>query len=157
MAHSFQILGISHEQFEPLFLLSDEQLQEHGAKRRIATESPGYPCRISLEDASVGEELLLLPYGHQTATSHYRASGPIFVRRGARQRRLSVGEIPSYVSSRLMSVRAYDAAHMMVAANVCEGVNVAQELEKCFSNDQVDYIHLHNAKQGCFSCQVVRA
>ena len=157
MAHSFQLLGINPEQFEPLFLLSDEQLKEHGAVRRIATEIPGYPCRISLEDASVGEELLLLPYGHQPAPSPYRSSGPIFVRRGARQRWLNVGEIPRYVSSRLMSVRAYDAAHMMVAASVCEGVHVARELEKCFSNDQVDYIHLHNAKQGCFSCQVVRA
>jgi Protein of unknown function (DUF1203) len=157
MAYSFQILGISHEQFEPLFLLSNEQLKEHGAERRIATESPGYPCRISLEDAGVGEELLLLPYLHQPAASPYRSSGPIFVRRGAKQRRLGVGEVPSYVSSRLMSVRAYDAAHMMVAASVCEGVHAAQELEKYFSNDQVEYIHLHNAKQGCFSCQVIRA
>ena len=157
MAHSFRLLGIDHEQFEPLFLLSDEQLDELGAKRRIATESPGYPCRISLQDASVGEELLLLPYLHQPGASPYRASGPIFVRRGAKQRSLGVGEIPSYVSSRLMSVRAYDAAHMMVAAGVCEGVDTAQEIGKYFRNDQVDYIHLHNAKRGCFSCQVVRA
>jgi hypothetical protein len=56
-----------------------------------------------------------------------------------------------------MSVRAYDATNMMVAASVCEGANVAQELKTYFSSDQVDYIHLHNAKQGCFSCQVVRA
>jgi hypothetical protein len=157
MAHSFQLLGISHEQFEPLFLLSDEQLKEHGAQRRIATESPGYPCRISLEDASIGEELLLLPYLHQPAASPYRASGPIFVRRGAKQRRLGVGQVPSYVSSRLMSVRAYDAAHMLMAASVCEGVNAARELDKHFSSVQVEYIHLHNAKQGCFSCQVIRA
>ncbi|CAN5474743.1 DUF1203 domain-containing protein [soil metagenome] len=157
MAHSFQILGLDHEQFEPLFLLSDEQLKEHGATRCVAAESPGYPCRISLEDAGVGEELLLLPYLHQPAASPYRASGPIFVRRGATQRNLGVGEVPSYVSSRLMSIRAYDAAHMMVAAGVCEGVLTAQEIEKYFGNDQVAYIHLHNARQGCFSCQVVRA
>ena len=156
MTHSFQLLGINHEQFESLFLLSDEQLKEHGAVRRLATESPGYPCRISLEDASIGEEMLLLPYVHQPAASPYRASGAIFVRRGAKQRRLSVGKVPSYISGRLMSVRAYDAAHMMVAAGVCEGVHAAQQLEKYFSNDQVEYVHLHNAKQGCFSCQVIR-
>ena len=157
MAQSFQLLGIDHEPFEPLFLLSDEQLKEQGAVRRIATESPGYPCRISLEDASVGEELLLLPYVHQPAASPYRASGPIFVRRGAKQCRLGAGEVPSYVTSRLMSVRAYDAAHMIIAAGVCEGTLAAREIEKYFSNDQVAYIHLHNAKQGCFSCQVIRA
>ena len=157
MTPSFQLLGIDHELFEPLFQLSDEQLKWHGAERRIATERPGYPCRISLEDASVGEELLLLPYLHQPAASPYRASGPIFVRRGAKQRTLAAGEVPSYVTNRLMSVRAYDAAHMMVAASVCEGVLAAQEIERCFSNERVAYIHLHNAKQGCFSCQVVRA
>ena len=157
MPQSFQLLGLGHQQFEPLFLLSDEQLKEHGGVRRVATESPGYPCRVSLEDASVGEELLLLPYLHQPAASPYRASGPIFVRRGAKQRSLAAGEVPSYVSNRLMSMRAYDAAHMMVAASVCEGVRAAQEIERYFDSDQVAYIHLHNAKQGCFSCRVVRA
>jgi hypothetical protein len=157
MTQSFQLVGIDHRQFEPLFLLSDEALKEHHAERHIATESPGYPCRVSLEDAKVGEELLLLSYVHQPAASPYRASGPIFVRRTAKQRRLEAGEVPSYVTSRLISVRAYDKAHMIVTASVCEGVLVAKELESYFSNDQVDYIYLHNAKRGCFSCQVIRA
>lgn len=157
MAPSFQLVGIDHEPFESLFLLSDEELREQHAERHIATENPGYPCRVSLEDAEVGEELLLLPYFHQPAASPYRASGPIFVRRAAKQRRLEAGEVSSYVTNRLMSVRAYDKAHMIVAADVCEGVFVAKRLDHYFSNDQVDYIHLHNAKRGCFSCQVIRA
>jgi hypothetical protein len=157
MTPSFQLVGIDHKPFEPLFLLSDEALKKHRAERHIATQSPGYPCRVSLEDAKVGEELLLLPYLHQPAASPYRASGPIFVRRAAKQRRLEVGEVTSYVTSRLMSLRAYDKADMIVAASVCEGVLVAKEIESYFSNDQVDYIHLHNAGRGCFSCQVIRA
>lgn len=156
MQHSFQLVGIDHRPFEALFELSDEQLKVHRAQRRIATDSPGFPCRISLEDAQVGEELLLLPYLHQPADSPYRSSGPIFVRRGVRQRRLEPGEVPTYVSSRLMSVRAYDAAHMIVAATVCEGVQTAQEITTQFRNDEVAYIQLHNARRGCFSCQVVR-
>ena len=157
MTHTFQLIGIDHEQFEPLFSLSDEQLKEYAAERRFATESPGYPCRISLEDARVGEELLLLPYLHQPATSPYRASGPIFVRRGVKQRRLPAGEVPRYVTSRLMSVRAYDAAHMIISASVCEGATAAQEIEEHFRREEVAYIQLNNAKRGCFSCQVVRA
>jgi len=157
MNHTFQLIGIDHEQFEPLFDLTDEQLREHYAERRFATESPGYPCRISLEDAREGEELLLLPYLHQPATSPYRASGPIFVRRGVKRRQLAAGEVPTYVTGRLMSVRAYDASHMIVSAGVCEGPQVAQEIATQFRNDEVAYIHLHNAKRGCFSCRVVRA
>jgi len=157
MAHSFQLTGIDHEQFETLFELSDERLQEYGAVRRYVTSSPGYPCRISLKDAEIGEELLLLPYEHQPAASPYRASGPIYVRRGAKRRTLAVGEMPSYVTSRLISVRAYDAAHMIVAASVCEGTLVAREIEQVFNDPMVAYIHLHNAKRGCFSCRVNRA
>ena len=157
MSSRFQLVGIDHEPFQSLFELSDEELSALSAKKCIAEESPGYPCRISLEDAQPGEVLLLLPYLHQPAASPYRSSGPIFVRRGVEQRRLPVGFVPAYVSSRLMSVRAYDAAHMIVDASVCEGTAVASELTKQFGSDDVAYIQLHNAKRGCFSCQAIRA
>jgi hypothetical protein len=155
--NSFQLVGIDDGPFEPLFQLSDEQLRDLGAVRRTATEMPGFPCRISLEDARPGEELLLLPYLHQPAASPYRASGPIFVRRGVKRRTLAPGEVPPYVASRLISVRGYDAQHMIVAAGVCDGSAVALEIERQLSDDQVAYIHLHNAKRGCFSCRVDRA
>jgi len=157
MHPTFQLIGIDHQPFEHLFDLTDAQLKEYNAERRFATGSYGFPCRISLEDAREGEELLLLPYLHQPAASPYRASGPIFVRRGVAQRKLAPGEVPAYVSSRLMSVRAYDAAHMIVAATVCDGELAAQEITELFLGNDVAYIHLHNAKRGCFSCQAVRA
>jgi Protein of unknown function (DUF1203) len=157
MSSSFQLVGIDHKPFQSLFDLSDEKLSELSAKKCIADESPGYPCRISLEDAQLGEVLLLLPYLHQPAASPYRSSGPIFVRRGVQQRRLAAGFVPSYVSSRLMSVRAYNAEHMIVDASVCEGASVAREITKHFGSENVAYIQLHNAKRGCFSCQAIRA
>lgn len=156
MSRSFQLVGIDHVPFQSLFDLTDAQLARHSARRCTADESPGYPCRVSLEDAQLGEELLLLPYFHQPADSPYRASGPIFVRRGVQQRRLPAGFVPSYVSSRLISLRAYDAGHMIVDASVCEGTAATSEIEKHFSRDDVAYIHLHNAKRGCFSCQAIR-
>jgi hypothetical protein len=154
---SFQLVGLSPAPFEPLFRLSDEQLAARDVHRVIAQSKPGYPCRVSLVDAEVGEELLLLPYEHQPAHSPYKASGPIYVRRGAQQRISPVGEIPEYVSLRLISLRAYDKAHMIVAANVCEGREIAAEIDHLFVDPDVRYIHLHNAKRGCFSCLVQRA
>jgi Protein of unknown function (DUF1203) len=58
---------------------------------------------------------------------------------------------------RQISVRAYDAHYMMLAAEVCPGGVVAAEIQRQFGNQQVAYIHLHNAKRGCFSCRVERA
>jgi hypothetical protein len=157
MSHGFQLVGIDHAIFERLFELPDEQLKARHAERRFATASLGFPCRVSLEDAREGEELLLLPYRHHPAHSPYRASGPIFVRRGVRQRTLASGEVPEYVTRRLISVRGYDADQMMVAATVCDGPQVADEIATQFDDPAVAYIHLHNARQGCFSCLVLRA
>jgi Protein of unknown function (DUF1203) len=156
MTHGFRLIGIDPRPFDALFSLGDEQLRPFAARRCLADEQPGYPCRVSLQDAAVGEELLLLPYLHQPADSPYRASGPIFVRRGAEQASLAAGVLPSSVTGRLMSVRAYDAEHMMVAASVCEGVDAGREIDAHFQRLDVAYIHLHYAKRGCFACRVVR-
>ena len=154
--HSFQISGIDHRPFLHLFERSDAQLQALGALRHTATESPGIPCRVSLEDAQLGDEVLLLNFEHHTTASPYRSSGPIFVRCGVTQRRLAPGEVPPYVTRRLISVRAYSGDGMMLGAAVCEGPVVADEIQRRFDNARVAYLQLHNAKQGCFSCQVDR-
>ena len=153
---SFQLVGLPAEPFKPLFELPDSKLATLGAKRVVATEHPGYPCRISLLDAEIGEELLLLTYAHHRVASPYQASGPIYVRRGAKQRILQIGEVPAYVRRRLISARAYDAAHMMVSAEVCEGIDVSSHIERLLLDERVEYVHLHNARRGCFSCLATR-
>lgn len=157
MSNSFQLVGLNHAPFQALFDLSDEHLRARFAQRCFADEHPGYPCRVSLEDAQLGEELLLLPFMHQPTASPYRASGPIFVRRAAMRRTLPAGALSGYVTTRLMSVRAYDAADKIVDASVCEGAALAPQIDALFSCDNIAYLHLHNAKQGCFSCMVERA
>jgi len=153
---SFQLIALAYEPFAPLFDLSDAELAERNARRIVATKKPGYPCRVSFVDAAVGEELLLLPFEHQPASSPYKASGPIFVRKAARQAIIDPGVIPDYVRTRLMSVRAYDSAHWMIEATVCGGDDLASAISSQFANPKVSYIHLHNAKPGCFSCAVQR-
>ncbi|MGA2398614.1 MAG: DUF1203 domain-containing protein [Steroidobacteraceae bacterium] len=153
---SFQLVGLPVAPFTPLFSLSDAELSEIHAQRVVATSNPGYPCRVSLTDAEIGEELLLLPYTHQAAASPYRASGPIFVRRSARQAVVAAGVLPAYVTRRLMSVRAYDARGWMTDAAVCPGAEAGAVIERLFEDGRIAYIHLHNANRGCFSCAVQR-
>lgn len=153
---SFQIIGLSPAPFENLFALPPEELAARGIRRVRAAASPGYPCRISLEDAAGGDDLLLLPFEHQPASSPYRASGPIYVKVGARQRTIPVGEVPESVRRRQISLRAYDADDMIVDAEVCDGESVGTEIERLFGDPLVRYLHLHNAKRGCYSCHVRR-
>ncbi|WP_372017883.1 DUF1203 domain-containing protein [Pseudoxanthomonas sp. 10H] len=154
---SFRLAGLDPAPFAPLFLLDDAQLAVRGIARRFADADRGFPCRVGLEDARRGDELLLLPYGHQPALSPYRACGPVFVRRDARRRVLAPGDVPPYVADRLISLRAYDAAHLMVDAEVREGGAVGAWLEDAFGRSEVAYVHLHNARRGCYSCLAERA
>jgi hypothetical protein len=151
---SFQLIGIAYEPFASLFELSDAELSKRHIRRVVADSKPGFPCRVSLADADIGEELLLLSYEHQPADSPYRASGPIFVRKHAVQRKLEPGHVPSYVSNRLISARAYDAAHQMIDATVCPGSEAVPTIERLFAHPAAAYLHLHNANRGCFSCTV---
>ncbi len=153
---TFRLVGLDPTAFAPLFDLDDAVLRARGACRRAATESPGFPCRISLQDAAVGEELLLLPFEHLAEESPYRASGPIYVRRGAQRRQLAPGEVPPYVSARQISLRGYSARHLMVDAVVCEGAEVAARIEQMFADPKIAYAHLHNARPGCYSCRAER-
>jgi hypothetical protein len=154
---SFQLVGLPFEPFASLFTRFDAELLERNVRRVFAATKPGYPCRVSLADAEIGEELLLLPFEHQPANSPYKSSGPIFVRRAAVQAKLQPDVIPAYIHSRLMSVRAYDATHLMTDAVVCAGGDSAAAILRMFDSDEVAYIHLHNANRGCFACAVNRA
>lgn len=157
MSASFRIVPLDYEPFAPLFERGDEELRAAGARRMVADERPGYPCRVSLEDAHPGETVVLVPHTHHDVASPYRASGPIFVRRGARPARLAPGEIPEMLRARLLSVRAYDAAGDLQASEVTEGATLEAAIGRLLALPAVSYLHVHNARPGCFNCRVERA
>ncbi|MGH7543490.1 MAG: DUF1203 domain-containing protein [Gemmatimonadota bacterium] len=154
---SFRFIALPAERFAPLFGQSDAELEEIGARRMVVHEKSGFPCRVSLEDAAVGETVILTPFVHHDVASPYRASGPIFVRSGARTAAPSAGEVPEMFRHRKLSVRAYDAAGMMVSAEVVNGGDLEAPVRRLFADDVVSYLHIHNAGPGCYNCRVERA
>jgi hypothetical protein len=156
MRTPFRITGLPIEQFSSLFTLTDEELVQLGARRMVAEDKPGYPCRVSLVDAEVGEEVLLVPFTHHDVNSPYRASGPIFVRTNAVTAKLEVNEVPAMIRDRFLSIRGYDSAAMMLAADVVDGKDLEEHLWRFFSDQRVEYIHIHNARPGCYNCRVDR-
>ena len=156
MKTNFRIVGLALVQFEPLFSLDDNELVEEGARRLIVDAKPGFPCRVSLQDAEIGERVILVPFVHHDVESPYRASGAIFVREAAKEIELAQGEIPDVVTSRVMSVRAYSDKGMMVNAAVTPGKELKSQIEKFFGDAKISCLHLHNAGAGCYSCRVER-
>jgi hypothetical protein len=154
---SFRISALPTARFKPLFALSDEELATRGAMRRIVDKCPGFPCRVSLVDAQVGEVVLLTNYEHQSASSPYRAAHAIFVRENAHEARPQVDEVPRALRSRLLSVRGFDEKGMMIDADVVDGREIEPAIERLLANARISYLHLHNAKPGCYAARVDRA
>lgn len=153
----FRIRGLEAEQFRALFDLSDAELKARGMVRKKADSFPGFPCRVTLEDAQPGEELLLLNYAHHDVASPYRGSSPIFVRKIAKEAASYVNALPESVKHRLISLRGYDAEGMMRECEALPGSDAPGLIEKWFADPAVAYIHIHNARPGCFACVVERA
>ncbi|MDF2900049.1 MAG: hypothetical protein K0Q62_108 [Phenylobacterium sp.] len=154
----FVITGLPVDEFRPLFGLSDQDLAARGVIRQTASSPIGFPCRITLEDASVGQTLLLLNYEHQPADSPYRSRHAIFVSEAATQTRRVVGEIPGCLSARpFISLRAFDEAGMMTAAELVASAELAPVIEQMLADPQASYLHAHNPGRGCYAARIDRA
>jgi hypothetical protein len=154
---SFRINGLDAKPFELLFGLDDENLKRHNAKRYVADAKPGFPCRITLEDAEPGETLLLVPHEHQTSHTAYASKGPIFIRERSADRAEWRDEIPDQLKVRLISLRAYDQGGMMLDSDVVDGKELKPLIERFLANDAVAYLHAHFARRGCYAALIERA
>jgi hypothetical protein len=154
---SFRIRGLSPEPFLPLFELDDEALEARGIQRLVAEEPHAAPCRVSLMDAEPGERLLLLSYEHMPAHSPFRASGPIFVRKDALRAADLVDHVPDAIATRTISARAYDRSAMMIEGEIVPGETLGPLLEGWFGRPEVDVVHLHYARRGCYAALAERA
>jgi hypothetical protein len=154
---TFQIHALDPAAFAPLFELDDVALAARGARRVVATTSPGFPCRVSLDDAEVGETLVLANFAHLTGATPYAATHAVYIREGAHRMIPAPGAVPPVLTRRLLSVRGYDRDSLMIDADVVEGESLAPRLDAMFANPAIAFVHLHYARPGCFAAAVSRA
>ena len=147
----FQIQSLDAETFAPLFTLNDEDLKAKGGLRMVALNDGDFPCRVSLQDATKGETVILLNYEHQSADTPYCARAGIFIREQAASAALLPNQIPAQFVARFMAGRAFDAKGMMIDADVCDGKNIAEMIDRLLGVENTAYVHLHYAKHGCFA------
>ncbi|WGH77764.1 DUF1203 domain-containing protein [Jannaschia ovalis] len=154
---AFRIHPLPAAPFADLFVLEDGALAARNARRVTVTEKPGAPCRISLEDAEPGEDVLLVNHMHLDAASPYRACHAIYVRRGVAPARPARGAVPDSIASRYLALRALDADGMIRDAALTPGAEAAETLERFLSDPMVEQVHIYYAARGCYAARATRA
>lgn len=154
--NNFKFIALDHLEFDYLNDFSEQDLSKQDIIKMTVDKYPGFPCRITLEDAEVGEEVFLFNYNYHSTESPYKATGPIFIRKNKTTKDYQVNVVPKMFLHRLLSLRAYDENGMMRWADVFEGNILKDKIEETFNNENVVYLHIHNAKPGCFNCVVLK-
>ena len=153
---SYVIRGLDPAPFVHLYGLTSDELATQGAVRMVVDAKPGYPCRVTLEDVEPGAAVLLVNHEHLPVDTPYRSRHAIFVAEGAQARARYEAAVPAQLRSRLLSLRAFDADDMMIDAEVLDGVGLEAEIARMFADPRAAYLHVHNARRGCFAARVDR-
>lgn len=157
----FVIRGLDPALFTSLSGLDDDALRARQVVRTQVDAEPGYPCRITLQDAPVGARVLLLSHRHLDAASPYAQAGPIFVTETVAGQSpvqgVFVDAVPPALARRQLSVRGFDADGMMLDARITPGSDLPGVIEELFGNPLIAFIQAHNAVRGCFAATISRS
>ena len=139
----------------PLSALDKEGLGAGGPGRLHPTADRGFPCRISLEDARAGEELILLHHVSHDVATPYRSAYAIYVRRGAEAATFR-DETPPVFEGRTLALRAFDRDALLREARLAGPGEADAAIRDLFADDGIAYILAHNAAYGCFAARIER-
>lgn len=153
---TYAVHGLDPAQFAPLFAMSDAELAAIRAARTVAAASQGFPCRVSLEDAQEGDELILLHHTSHAVDTPYRSAYAIFVRAAADHAARFVDRLPPVFEGRPLGLRGFDVAGVLCDARLALPGEAEAKIIDLFSHPAIAYIDAHNAAHGCFSARVER-
>ena len=152
---AYRIEGLPPQAFESLLALGDGALAAHRA-RRVTADSDSYPCRVTLEDAQPGEELILVNHVSNDVDGPFRSSHAIFVRCNAAETGRYDDEVPVMIDRRIVSLRGYDSDGMLRDGMIAQPGEADGRIRALFANPVVATIHAHTATYGCFLAHIER-
>lgn len=153
---AFVIRGIDPSPYADLWSATDDALARHQAKRVTVAAFPGYPDRIGLDDAPLGEEVLLVNHEHLPVETPYRSRYAVYLRRGLQEPAEYRDQVPPALARRTLSVRAFSREDEAIDARIVEGSALAPVLEDMLNQPLAAYIHIHYAAFGCFAARADR-
>lgn len=153
---TYAINGLSPELFDRYRGLDDAALAGLSARRLLATAKPGFPCRVSLEDADEGEPMILLHHVSHDVATPYRSAYAIFIREAATIAARYRDTLPPAFANRPLAMRAFSSDGMLTSARLALPGQAEATILELLADRSIDYIDVHNAAHGCFAARVER-
>lgn len=153
---TYRISGLKPADFRHLIGQSEAVLAAHNARRVTASSKPGYPCRVTLEDAEPGETLILLHHVSHDVATPFRSAYAIYVRERAAAATELVDALPPVFSGRALAFRAFDEKGDLRAARLAQPGEAEEAIHTLFEDPAIAYLDAHNAAPGCFAARVER-
>ena len=153
---TYAIRGIDPAPYAALFDATDAGRDMARATIVTVDSDRGYPCRVSLKDARIGERVLLAHHVSNDIDGPFRMAHAIYVREGAEPAKPAIDSVPEMIASRTVGLRAFDASGAMRRAQLAGPGETDGTIRELFSDPGIAFIHAHNAAYGCFLAAVER-
>jgi hypothetical protein len=128
-----------------------------GTAVEAAGDDGPFPVRCCLADVQSGNGVLLLSLQPPCEQSPYTAASPVYVHAAACAGHRPSGDVPEILRERRLSLRGYDARHMITGTAVVDGTDVEQAASGILADPATAYVFVHFAGPGCYACRIDRA
>jgi len=125
--------------------------------RHVVLDEPGAPCRECLQAGRIGEAMVLFCYQPFRGEGPYAVPSPVFLHAAACTPYDDVNRVPELLRSGTRAVRSYDAHHDLVDGEVAAGTEIEVTIDRLFADPRADYLHVHSATAGCYTCRIDRS
>jgi Protein of unknown function (DUF1203) len=153
---TYRIEGLPGEAYRHWLRMSEDELEARHARRVRADSKPGFPCRVTLEDAEPGESLILFNHVSHDVPTPFRSAYAIYVREAAAGRACYKDETPPVFEGRALGLRGFDSDGMLRGALLALPGEADVKIRALFERPEIEQIHAHNAAAGCFAARIVR-
>ncbi|WP_420549033.1 DUF1203 domain-containing protein [Curvivirga sp.] len=136
-------------------------LDAYGQKPQSGiSDGSGLPCRHCQQDIEEGEEFFLLAYKPFEKDQPFTETGPIFLHKHACTRYPETSATPEmFLKRESYLVKGYkeDDSIFYGTGKIIPPSEIENYAKEILSNEDVSYLHIRSATNGCFSCRIDRA
>ena len=129
----------------------------YGHKLKEAVLSHRALCRYCLADGDLRETQILFSYSpfYENKTP-YAEVGPVFIHAECKQYDSRNGFPQDLKTRNYLTVRGYSNDQLLISGEMCKGEGIEATIERMFQQSRVDYIHINDARSGCFFMKLLK-